>query len=293
MNKSIQDRLKERINLAEENAKKIRPPLKWAGGKYRILDEIKEMLPEGNRLIEPFVGSGVVFLNTKYERYTLNDKNEDLIIFYKILKKEGIRFINYCRRFFDQKTNTSDKYYEFREKFNAINDNDSQKSALFLYLNKHGYNGLCRYNASGKLNVPFGRYKNTYFPIQEMQLFWKKSKRAALKTKDFESIMREASPGDVIYCDPPYVPLSNTSNFTSYSAGGFDADEQIRLASVAKQVADNGVSVLISNHLTSFTEKIYADANSRNTSLSVRRLISCHANKRENVKEILALYLPQ
>lgn len=291
MNKSIQDGLLERISLAEDNTKKIRPPLKWAGGKYRILADIRKMLPEGKRLIEPFVGSGVVFLNTKYDRYTLNDKNQDLITYYKTLKKEGSQFIDYCRQFFHQKFNNADKYYQLREEFNQPVD-DLQKSALFLYLNKHGYNGLCRYNKSGNFNVPFGRHKNTYFPEQEMRLFWKKSKRAALICKDFEVIMRAAQPGDVIYCDPPYVPLSDTSNFTAYSAGGFDAMEQKRLASLAKEISGKGVPVLISNHFTSFTKEIYSDATKQNKKLSVRRLISCNGSKREHVKEILALYLP-
>jgi len=290
MDKILGD-LVERINLAEDNVKKIRPPLKWAGGKYRILDDIKKMLPEGKRLIEPFVGSGVVFLNTKYDRYTLNDKNKDLIIFYKILKKEGEKFIEYCCEFFKPDYNDPDKYYKFRDEFNNSND-DVYKSALFLYLNKHGYNGLCRYNASGYFNVPFGRNKKMYFPEKQMQLFWKKSKRAVIKLKDFETVMRNASPGDVIYCDPPYVPLSNTSFFTAYSVGGFAEKDQIRLAEVAEEISKTGVPVLISNHFTKFTNKIYSNATSKE-SLSVRRMISCNGSKREHVKEILALYLPK
>ena len=289
MNKASQKTLAHRIALAENEEKKIRPPLKWAGSKHQILEPIKKKLPPGNRLIEPFVGSGVVFLNSNYERYTLNDKNKDLIFLYKTIKKDGLKFINYCRTLFTEENNTEDKYYAFRDEFNSTKD-EFKKSALFLYINKHGYNGLCRYNASGKMNVPFGRYKKPYFPEMEMSLFWKKIKRAALKCMDFESVMKTARPGDVIYCDPPYIPLSNTSNFTAYNAGGFDKNEQIRLAFAAQTLANNGVPVLISNHSTPFTKKIYKNANK--SYLSVRRLISCNANKREHAKEILALYLP-
>lgn len=281
--------LSDRIILAELEAKKIRPPLKWAGGKYQILEQIKKTLPTGNRLIEPFVGSGVVFLNSNYKRYILNDKNKDLILFYKIIKRDGLKFINYCRKLFIPKNNASGKYYALREEFNSTSD-EFRKSALFLYINKHGYNGLCRYNSSGDLNVPFGRYKTPYFPEKEMYFFWKKSKRAILSSMDFETVMNKAKYGDVIYCDPPYVPLSNTSNFTSYSAGGFDNDKQTRLALVAQKAAKRGIPVLISNHSTPFTKKIYENAIT--IELSVRRLISCNGSKREHAKEILALYLP-
>ena len=289
MDKAFQKTLSERIVLAEIEAKKIRPPLKWAGGKYQILEQIKNGLPAGNRLIEPFVGSGVVFLNSNYKRYVLNDKNKDLILFYKIIKRDGLKFISYCRKLFTPKNNTSEKYYVLREEFNNTSD-DFKKSALFLYINKHGYNGLCRYNSSGDLNVPFGRYKRPYFPEKEMYFFWIKSKRAILSSMDFETVMNNANFGDVIYCDPPYVPLSITSNFTSYNAGGFDNEKQTRLAIVAQKVANKGIPVLISNHSTPFTKNIYKDATA--SELFVRRLISCNGSKREHAKEILALYLP-
>ena len=290
MDKSSQQLLFERIILAELEAKKIRPPLKWAGGKYQLLEHIKKMLPPGNRLIEPFVGSGIVFLNSNYKRYVLNDINKDLMIFYKILKKDGLSFIKYCRKLFIPKNNTSEQYYDLREEFNTVKD-EFRKSALFLYINKHGYNGLCRYNSKGDINVPFGRYKTPYFPENEMCLFWIKSKRAALKIKDFEIIMQEALPGDVIYCDPPYVALSSTSNFTAYSAGGFDKDKQNRLALAAQEMADRGIPVLISNHSTPYTTRIYQNATLKRE-YTVRRLISCNSSKREHAKELLALYLP-
>lgn len=290
MDKGFQKALTERIFLAEIQAKKIRPPLKWAGGKYQILENIKKLLPPGNRLIEPFVGSGVVFLNTNYKRYVLNDKNKDLILFYKTIKKDGLTFISYCKKLFSEKNNNEDKFYSLRDEFNNTT-NQFRKSALFLYINKHGYNGLCRYNSSGNLNVPFGRYKIPYFPEKEMYFFWQKSKRASLKSMDFESIMNKAKLGDIIYCDPPYDPLSTTSNFTSYSAGGFNKEMQERLANVAYNQSLEGIPVLISNHSTPFINKIYEKANKK-VKFSVRRLISCNGSKREYAKEILALYLP-
>jgi len=275
----------------QKSPSKIRPPLKWAGGKYQVLAHIRKRLPGSNRLIEPFVGSGVVFLNTDYKHYTLSDTNNDLINFYKILKKDGLKFVDYCQKYFDKKYNNADIYYKLREKFNATSD-DTLKSALFLYINKHGYNGLCRYNASGKINVPFGRYKKPYFPEKELILFSEKSKRAAIKCEDFEKIINKASPGDVVYCDPPYIPRNNTSNFTSYSAGGFNEDEQNRLACVAKKAADSGVVILISNHSNNISKNIYIKS-TRLYHFNVRRLISCNGNKRERARELLAVYLPQ
>ena len=240
-------------------------------------------------MIEPFVGSGVVFLNSSYPRYTINDLNEDLITFYRALKKHKDEFISRCKPLFTPKNNSATRYYQLREQFNSTKDQEL-KSALFLYLNKHGYNGLCRYNASGEFNVPFGRYQKPYFPGKELRLMANKLQKTAICCEDFESIMRKAVPGDVIYCDPPYVPLSNTSNFTSYSAGGFRIEDQIRLAKVAKDISAKGIVVLISNHRTNFTRDIYKDAIP--SFLSVRRLISCNGSKRELAQELLALYLP-
>ncbi len=143
---------------------RIRPFLKWPGGKFRLMDKILACLPKGAQLIEPFVGSGAVFLNTDYDKYLLNDANADLINLYQFLKTEGLAFINLCKHYFQKKYNTEKHYYQLRAKFNTSND-IMEKSILFLYLNRHGYNGLCRYNKRQKYyNVHFGRYIMPYFP---------------------------------------------------------------------------------------------------------------------------------
>lgn len=269
------------------NNKKMRSPLKWAGGKYRVFDKIDKKLPKGSRLIEPFVGSGAVFLNTDYERYTLNDKNKDLIDFYRALKRDENGFIKLCKSYFTSKNNTPNKYYKFREEFNSTIDKDI-KPALFLYLNRHSYNGLCRYNLSGSFNVPFGKNNSPYFPDKELKFLSKKLKKAKLQNKDFLKVMEEAEAGDIVYCDPPYVPISNTSNFTSYVAKGFSAEEQNKLATMAKKLSKAGIPVLISNHATDFTKEIYKESESE--IFSVRRFISCNGEKRLKIDEILALY---
>ncbi len=262
--------------------------LKWPGGKFRIIDKIQQALPEGKLLVEPFVGGAAVFLNTNYEKYILNDANADLITLYKTLQEHGNEFIKYCHSFFNAKNNKSIQYYRFRNKFNSTDDIE-EKSALFLYLNRHGYNGLCRYNrGKGEFNVPFGRYVKPYFPEKEMMFFYKKSKKAKFVCEDFKKTMQRAKKGHIIYCDPPYVPLTETANFTAYQPNGFNLEEQKQLALIAENLSDKGIPVLLSNHSTAFTKKIYKGASF--TEFQVSRFISCKAAKRRKVKELLALY---
>lgn len=277
--------------MATRNAStsRLRPFLKWAGNKYRIIDRILAVLPQGARLIEPFAGSAAVFLNTDYERYLLTDTNADLIKLYTILKREGQHFIDECAPLFVERNNRPERYYGLREEFNRCED-PIRKAALFVYLNRHGYNGLCRYNASGGFNVPFGRYKRPYFPAREMLAFHHKAKarRASFRQWDFVRAIEQAAPGDVIYCDPPYVPLSMSANFTAYSPGGFALDQQHSLARIAARAARRGVPVLISNHDTKFTQDAYRGA--RLNQFEVRRYISCNGQRREHAGELLALF---
>jgi DNA adenine methylase len=265
----------------------VRPFLKWAGNKYRILDRIKRHLPDGNRLIEPFAGSGALFLNTDYKKNLLTDSNADLIELYNILKQEGESFINLARRYFIADNNRAERYYELRDRFNACSD-PHQRAALFIYLNRHGYNGLCRYNKKGGYNVPFGRYMRPYFPERELLQFSHKARHAEFRRQSFEQTLKQARPGDVVYCDPPYVPLSSSANFTSYSADSFDLQLQSRLAELAQQTADRGIPVLISNHRTPFTREIYKTSEQEH--FSVRRFISCNGKKRTMAGEMLALF---
>ena len=268
----------------------LRPFLKWAGNKFRIIDRVKRKLPNGSRLVEPFTGSGAVFLNTDYDEYLLCDSNRDLIELYTILRDEGEHFIDEARRYFDGKHNNEASYYELREEFNAARSHE-KRAALFIYLNRHGYNGLCRYNAKGRFNVPFGRYKRPYFPEKELRSFHKKAQRAEFRQADFSHCMAEARKGDVVYCDPPYVPLSASANFTSYAAGGFSMAQQQQLADLAGQCAQNGVPVVISNHNTPTIRRVYQEAGGKcGNGFSVQRYISCNGHSRNKASELLALF---
>ncbi|CUS47922.1 MAG: DNA adenine methylase Dam [Idiomarinaceae bacterium HL-53] len=271
--------------------KKQRAFLKWAGGKYALVGDIKRVLPAGEKLIEPFVGAASVFLNTDYERYLLNDINPDLIGLYQTLKLKPKTFIEDAKTLFVARNNDKDAYYALREQFNASLD-VYERSLLFLYLNRHGYNGLCRYNSKGGFNVPFGQYKKPYFPEAELEYFALKARRATFTCEPFHQSFRRAREGHVIYCDPPYLPLSPTANFTAYAMHGFGLDDQQLLAKKAVQAAKNrNIPVVISNHDTEQGRWLYRDA--QITALQVNRYISQNGANRNKVGELIALFSPQ
>ncbi|MBE9525817.1 MAG: Dam family site-specific DNA-(adenine-N6)-methyltransferase [Proteobacteria bacterium] len=271
----------------EEKIKITQTFLKWAGNKRKIIHEIIPLLPKGKRLIEPFCGSAAVFLNTNYKNNLIADTNVDLINLFLHLQTEKQDFIAYCRQFFISLNNDSEKYYKFREKFNKTKDK-RLRAALFLYLNKHCFNGLCRYNLKGGFNVPFGRYKTITLPEDNMNNFIHRSKNAEFLVADFESTMRSAKKGDVIYCDPPYVPVNDSNTSFKYEKGGFTMEQQTLIATLAEECAQKGIPVLISNHLTDFTRDIYK--NSEMKEIMVQRTISCNAEKRVKASEVLALF---
>ncbi|MBJ9239520.1 MULTISPECIES: adenine-specific DNA-methyltransferase [Citrobacter] len=269
--------------------KKNRAFLKWAGGKYPLLDDIKRHLPQGECLIEPFVGAGSVFLNTDFSRYILADINSDLISLYNIVKMRTDEYVQASRELFMPETNQAEVYYQFREEFNASQD-PFRRAVLFLYLNRFGYNGLCRYNLRGEFNVPFGRYKKPYFPEAELYHFAEKAQNAEFHCLSYEECMDRADSNSVVYCDPPYAPLSATANFTAYHTNSFSPKEQAHLAEMAEKLVSKQIPVLISNHDTPDTREWYRSA--KHFQVKVRRSISSNGGTRKKVNELLALYKP-
>ncbi|ATF51918.1 adenine-specific DNA-methyltransferase [Citrobacter werkmanii] len=269
--------------------KKNRAFLKWAGGKYPLLDDIKRHLPQGECLVEPFVGAGSVFLNTDFSRYILADINSDLISLYNIVKSRTDEYVQASRELFVSETNQSEVYYQFRTEFNASQD-PFRRAVLFLYLNRFGYNGLCRYNLRGEFNVPFGRYKKPYFPEAELYHFAEKAQNAEFHCLSYEECMERADINSVVYCDPPYAPLSATANFTAYHTNSFSPKEQAHLAEMAEKLVSKQIPVLISNHDTPDTREWYRAA--KHFQVKVRRSISSNGGTRKKVNELLALYKP-
>lgn len=270
------------------------PFLKWAGNKFRILDKIYKHLPHHNNyelLVEPFAGTCSLFLNTNYKYNILADGNPDLINLYLYLQKDGEKFINYCQRFFNEQSNLEEYYYEKREEFNST-ANVRKKSALFVYLNRHGYNGLCRYNSSGKFNTPFGRYEKVYFPKERMLNFHERAKRATFFCQDYKTTFANLianSKKTVVYCDPPYLKLTGKQSFTKYSHNDFGINEHLKLVELINNLRSNkNNKIILSNHYVKEYQSMYNDASIE--IISVPRYISCDSNNRNNVDEVLVLY---
>ncbi|HCP97415.1 MAG TPA: DNA adenine methylase [Pseudoalteromonas sp.] len=264
-----------------------------AGGKYSLVEDINARLNQASKnadtLVEPFVGAGSVFLNSNFKHYVLNDINADLINLYKELKRSPDEFISDAKKLFVDLNNHSDAYYDYRVQFNQSSD-VYERAILFLYMNRHGYNGLCRYNLKGIFNVPFGKYKKPYFPEKEMYFFASKAQQATFTCLGYDDVFKLVPKNAVIYCDPPYVPLSKTASFTSYAKGGFNLDDQANLANLAEQAAfENNTPVLISNHDTVWTRKIYSQASL--DKIQVKRTISPKGGSRNKVDELMAMYL--
>ena len=178
---------------------KSRPFLKWAGGKFRLTDEINRLLPKRKQcLVEPFVGAGAVFLNSNFKRYILADINPDLINLFNIVKQDVDAYILAAKPiFFHPEANTENYYYAKRDEFNQSTD-IFQRSVLFLYLNRFGFNGLCRYNSKNEFNVPFGDYKTHYFPEEELRFFAAKAQSAVFICADFQQTFPMAEENSVI-----------------------------------------------------------------------------------------------
>lgn len=270
----------------------MKPFLKWAGGKRRLVPFISNLIDnmESRRLIEPFMGGGSIFAATNFKSYVLNDSNPDLITLYKTLMNNKDSLIEQVKQIFIPENNTLETYKQLRTLYNSIPEGSSERSALFVYLNKHAFNGMYRVNAKGGYNIPFARYKSVKAPIEDMDEFSNKLNQSDVKfhTGDFQSVMETARYGDVIYCDPPYSPLSKTASFTSYAKEAFGPDEHKRLVEIAQKMAKSGAQVIISNHDTDETRELYKDAIIHE--INVQRMIGAKSESRIKVPELIAVY---
>ncbi|MCZ8702677.1 Dam family site-specific DNA-(adenine-N6)-methyltransferase [Escherichia albertii] len=267
-----------------------RPIFKWVGGKFGVLEQIFRHLPDGKRLIEPFVGGGAVFINAGYQENLLNDVNADLINFYRTLQREGHSLITLAHRFF-QDYNTQDGYLAVRNAFNKQAYDDLHRAAAFLFLNRHCFNGLTRYNQAGEFNVGYGKYKTPYFPLQEMESFLGAEGRSEFVCGDFAVVIEAAGEGDVIFCDPPYEPLPNTEGFTNYSGHDFKFEEQKRLVSLLMDAHRRGAKILITNSGAPNIRELYQDSGFRVEPLFARRSVSCKGNTRGVAHDVIAVLL--
>lgn len=260
--------------------------LKWAGNKTAIMPEMIKHLPSGPRLVEPFAGSCAVMMATDYPHYLVADINADLINMYQVIKDEVEHFIAISKALFAC-NNFSEQYYVIREEFNHLHSLDLiWKAAYFLFLNRHCYRGLCRYNRAGHFNVPYGNYKAPYFPEAEIRTFAEKAQRATFICASYDETLALLVPGDVIYCDPPY-----DGTFSAYHTAGFTEDDQYQLASILERRASEGHPVIVSNSDTFLTRSLYR--NFTHNRINVKRSIGIAAGEGKTADELIAVLKPK
>lgn len=266
-----------------------RPFLKWAGGKYSLLPELDRLIPAGKRLIEPFVGGGAVFLNSdKHETFLLSDVNPDLINLYQMLAVVPEQVTEHARRMFCL-LDTEDRFIAARSEFNSQLMAAPERAAAFLYLNRHCFNGLMRYNRAGDFNVGWGKKSGPYFPEKELRAFATMAHNCVFMNDGYRRTLSLAGEGDVVYCDPPYEPLPGTAGFTNYAAGGFSWNDQIALAECCVAAHQRGARIVISNSTAPRVIELYEQHGFTLHHVSARRAISSKASTREIAADIVAV----
>lgn len=266
-----------------------RPFLKWAGGKYSLLPDLYQLIPAGMRLIEPFVGGGSVFLNSdKHACFLLADVNTDLINLYQMLAVVPGAVIRHARVMFDR-LNNAESYTALRDEFNAQVMDGPERAAAFLFLNRHCFNGLIRYNRNNQFNVGWGKYPSPYFPLDEINAFTEMAHNCVFMTAGFRRTLALAGEGDVVYCDPPYEPMPGTAGFTNYAAGGFTWDDHIALAECCVAAHQRGARIVIGNSTAPRVVDLYSQHGFEIHHISARRSISSKGSTRETAKDLVAI----
>lgn len=279
--------------MSQTAAQVARPFIKWAGGKHRLLAQFDACFPKGfQRYCEPFVGSGAVFFhfwNQKRlpEQVFLFDNNEELINVYRAIRDRLEELLDLLAGF--QANHNAEFYYQVRNlDRQPASLGEVEKAARTIYLNRTCYNGLYRVNQRGQFNVPMGRYTNPQILNKEaLQTAHTALQNVCLEVKDFRQVVDLGQPGDFFYFDPPYHPVSPTSNFTSYTAGGFRDQDQKDLADVFTRLTDKGCFCMISNSYTPYILNLYREF--RIETVFAQRNINSDANGRGVIREVVVL----
>ncbi|MCB9742801.1 MAG: DNA adenine methylase [Alphaproteobacteria bacterium] len=259
-----------------------RPFLKWVGGKRQLLDELDALMPASyNHYYEPFIGGGALFFSELPRQAMLSDANGELIDTYRAVRDCPEELILAL----EQHVYEKDYYYEIRA-WDASRAAVYERAARMIYLNRAGFNGLYRVNRAGQFNVPFGRYTNpTICDAENLRACSRALRGVELAHQGFEAVLSLAQPGDFVYFDPPYVPLTPTSSFTSYVPGGFGLAEQEQLAEVFATLAAKGVSVMLSNSDTELVRELYKGFHLEE--VRARRSVNSASDKRGKVGELV------
>jgi len=235
------------------------PVVKWAGGKTRLLPELVARLPATwGRYYEPFAGGAALFFRLGPERAVIGDVNADLVRMYTAVAADVGAVIRGLRR--HAGLHSKQHYDGTRARWNAQRTSwePATSAAAFIYLNKTCFNGLWRVNRKGEFNVPMGRYTAPTICVPDaLHTAHARLSRAELRAGDYRATIEDAAPGDLLYFDPPYEPVSETAKFTSYSTTPFGRDEQRQLAGTARALVARGCHVLVSNSDTPFIRELY------------------------------------
>jgi DNA adenine methylase len=286
----------------------VDPVLKWAGGKRQLLDELYARFPaEFDTYHEPMLGGGALFFDLEPEAAVVNDTNPRLAGFYRQVRDRPADLLTVLEGFADPgsdpdpdrpftDTDRRDRavtnyYYQQRALFNRRPNDEAfdelEEAALLLYLNRTCYNGLYRENQRGEFNVPVGRYANPDWVRSEaVRATSEVLAGTPVLERDVAYVRERANPGDLVYFDPPYEPMSPTANFTEYSAAGFGREDQQRLLELAQELDDRGVSVILSNSGVTF--EMYEDAGFYVGTEGATRAINSDADSRDEVDEVIA-----
>jgi len=270
-----------------------KPFLKWAGGKTQLADELLARRPARfSTYHEPFLGSGAIFFRLYREklvqRAILSDLNAELIDTYIAIRDHVTEVIRFLSEFPYDKA----FYYALRAQ-DPWKLSLPERAARMIYLNKTGYNGLYRVNRKGQFNVPFGRYKSpNYLDRENLLAVSKALQNVELLCTPFEAVAERAQPGDWVYFDPPYVPLSRTSNFTAYYAEGFGIHEQERLRDLCITLSRNGVYLMLSNSDTPTVRALYDAPCFFIDTVLAPRAINCIGTRRGKITELVITNYP-
>lgn len=267
----------------------VAPVVKWVGGKRQLLDALLPLLPSHiASYCEPFVGGGALLFKLQPEKAWINDINSELMQMYEVIRDDAETLIQLLA----QHTNEAEHFYAVRDwdrdKKKYASLTKTEKAARIIYLNKTCYNGLFRVNSAGEFNTPFGSYKNPNIvnapTIKAVSRYFQQAE-ITFSCRDYAQVLAEVQRGTFVYLDPPYDPVSDTSNFTGYARGGFSHDDQIRLRECCDDLDRRGIKFMLSNSATDFIRDQYRQY--RIKTVQAKRAVNSDATKRGQIDEVV------
>ncbi len=272
----------------------VAPFVKWAGGKRQLLPQIKERMPEKyNTYYEPFVGGGAVTFELLPENAVINDINKALVNAYRQICNEPDAFLKGVGKLDSEMwEDGKEYYYMLREHYNdkmLKSEYDVELAALFVFINKHCFNGLYRVNGRGLFNVPYNNSRRKSVDEDSILAVSKFLKGVTILEGDFEAACANATEGDFVFIDSPYAPLNPTS-FESYTKEGFDMESHKRLARLFDELTERGCHCMLTNHNTELINQLYGDKGYKIDVVSVKRMINSDATNRVGEEVIICNY---